>query len=87
MKLDATEYWTSPPPQPSPRLVLWLARIAAGWRPNANISTLNYHDSADWYGVYIWEWLNVLLPAMEAAPRIAGPWATTPKKWKERSRD
>lgn len=68
---DATEYWTSPPPAPSARLGYWQDRIAAGWRPNKRVRALGYHDSADFYGVYIWEWINVLRPLLDPRPVLS----------------
>ncbi|MBV8093618.1 MAG: hypothetical protein JO110_10350 [Acetobacteraceae bacterium] len=65
MAIDITEYWTEPPPTPSPRLQQWLARIRSGWRPNKRIRTLGYHEAAEFYGIYIWEYLNVIRPALQ----------------------
>ena len=64
---DQYEYWHSdnPPPERSARCQYWLEQIAAGWRPNARISCLGYDDSAEFYGVYIWEYLNVLSPFLD----------------------
>jgi hypothetical protein len=65
---DVTEYWTSPPPEPSARLPYWQARIEAGWTPNKRINKMGYHEAAEFFGVYIWEYLNVLRPLFEACP-------------------
>ena len=62
MKVD--EYWTSPPPEPSPRLAHWLAKFDDGWRPNRRISGLGYWGAAEFYGVYLWEYLNVIFPKL-----------------------
>jgi hypothetical protein len=72
MKLQGREverYWLEPPPESSPRLSHWLAKVAAGWQPNRRISGMGYYEAAEWYGVYIWEWLNVLRPAIDGAAR------------------
>lgn len=55
-------YWMSPPPQRSARCAYWVHQIERGWLPNRSICRNGYHSSADWYGVYIWEYLNVLAP-------------------------
>jgi hypothetical protein len=57
---DVTEYWTKPPPEPSARLLYWRERFAKGWRPNIRIAKMGYHEKAEFYGVYIWEYLNEL---------------------------
>lgn len=63
---DPQKYWTEPPPSRSPRLVYWLERIHHGWRPNRRLQGMGYHTATDWYGVYVWEYLNVLSPALQA---------------------
>ncbi len=57
-------YWNNPPPSQSPRCSWWLSRIAAGWTPNRRIRTMGYDESSEWYGVYIWEYLNRICPAL-----------------------
>lgn len=59
---DVIRYWAEVPPQASDRCVYWLEQVAAGWRPNRRISQFGYHEKAEWYGVYIWEYLRVLQP-------------------------
>ena len=66
---DVQEYWTKPPPSPSPRCTWWVSRIKAGWRPNRRISSMGYHSSAEFYGVYIWEYINVIYPLTAAGDR------------------
>ena len=66
---DVQTYWADPPPEQSPRCAWWLARIAAGWRPNRRIRTLGYHESSEWYGVYIWEFANVISLAIMVPTR------------------
>ena len=34
--------------------------IKAGWKPNRRISGMGYDDSAHFFGVYVWEYINVL---------------------------
>jgi hypothetical protein len=67
MAIDVTAYWLDAPPEPSPKLNRWLDKIRGGWRPNARIRTMGYHEASEFYGVYIWEYLNVIVPAIEAA--------------------
>lgn len=64
MKIDVTTYWQNPPPEPSPRLAEWQAKIRGGWRPNRRINAMGYHEAAEFYGVYIWEYLNVISPLL-----------------------
>lgn len=62
---ETEKYWTSPPPEPSPGCVKWLAKIAAGWRPNSRIKGMGYAEAAEFYGVYIWELYNRIRPALK----------------------
>lgn len=64
---DHYRYWGSPPPEPSERCRYWLRQIERGWRPNRRIATEGYDAAAHWYGVYLWEYLNVLCPALGAS--------------------
>lgn len=63
---DEERYWGQPPPTPSERCVYWVRQIERGWLPNRHISMNGYHTSAIWYGVYIWEYLNILYPLIES---------------------
>lgn len=63
---DVERFWDSPPPEPSKRLQFWMDRVADGWRGNKRIRVLDYYDSAEYFGVYIWEWINVLAPQLQA---------------------
>lgn len=62
--MNVAEYWSDPPPFPSPRLVRWIVKIENGWRPNARIRGMGYHEASEFFGVYIWEYFNVLLPLL-----------------------
>ena len=64
MKIDIDKYWTAPPPEPSAGLIKWLARIGAGWRPNRRIRSLGYYSAAEFYGVYVWEYLHKIRPLL-----------------------
>lgn len=63
--IDVTRYWIDPPPQPSAGLAKWQAKIASGWRPNRRISAMGYYEASEFYGVYIWEYINVIRPLLE----------------------
>jgi len=70
-------YRSDPPPEHSRRCLWWVNRILnEGWRGNSRIHGLGYYASAEYFGVYIWEWLNVLYPLLERLtgddPRAAG---------------
>ena len=59
---DAEDYWLFAPSQLSARCAYWVRQIERGWLPNRRIVREGYQYGADWYGVYIWEYLNVLDP-------------------------
>lgn len=63
-KINIQQYWQHPPLEPSPRLLHWQGKIAAGWEPNRRISSMGYYEASEWFGVYIWEYLNVLRPLL-----------------------
>jgi len=46
-------------------------RIESGWRRNKRISGLGYDPAAHHFGVYIWEYINVLQPLLQAKERDA----------------
>lgn len=60
-------YWTDWPPELSERCRYWLRQIERGWLPNRRLRAECYDCSAEWYGVWIWEYLNVLEPAITSA--------------------
>jgi len=64
---NVEEFWSDAPPTPSPRLVYWQARIDAGWRPNKRISKMGYYNAAEFFGVWIWEYINVIAPRLQEA--------------------
>lgn len=64
---DVEAHWVSPPPELSARCEWWLRRISSGWRPNSRIRTMGYYERAEFYGVYIWESINVIGEALRAA--------------------
>lgn len=61
---DIQEFWIHQPPELSPRCLEWVDRIRCGWRRNRRIKSMGYYSAAEFYGVFIWEYLNVLLPLL-----------------------
>jgi hypothetical protein len=57
-------YWSNPPPSASPRCLYWVQRFEDGWRGNRRTGGFGYDEAAEYFGVYIWEYLNVLYPIM-----------------------
>lgn len=62
--MNVEDYWTDPPPQRTEKAAEWLRRIEAGWRPNRRVRKMGYHEAARFYRVYIWEYLNLIAPAL-----------------------
>ena len=54
------QYWDRPPPERSPRCAWWVEQIKGGWRENRRIKQLGYYEAAQFYGVYLWEYLHVI---------------------------
>ena len=66
---DEQLYWSNAPPSPSERCTYWLKQIEKGWHPNRRLRCLGYHEASMFYGVYVWEYNHVLLPAFYARER------------------
>jgi hypothetical protein len=66
-KIDIYAYWQEPPPERTARCEAWLARIAGGWRPNKRVGKMGYAEASEFFGVYIWEYRNVIRPALDVA--------------------
>ena len=64
---DVQDYWAHPPAEPSARCSWWVGRFKAGFKPNRRISRMGYHPRAEFYGVYIWELINVISPLEDAS--------------------
>jgi hypothetical protein len=58
------EYWSEAPPQLSARCMYWLRQIHRGWRPSRRIPDC-YCCGSEWYGVYIWEYVNAICPLLD----------------------
>lgn len=67
---DRYRYWTDPPPARSDRCRAWEARIRHGWRMPKWVQGKGYDPMAGYFGVYVWEWLNVLSPLYDATARL-----------------
>lgn len=53
------------PPAPSPRLAWWLYRVVwEDWRPNRRLHQLGRDESAEFFGITVWEYCNVLYPVL-----------------------
>ncbi len=69
-RVDCNEaYWSDPPPQLSARCSYWVLRFAKGWRPGRRIRHMGYQEATFFYGVYVWEFSNVLAPMLRAVRR------------------
>jgi hypothetical protein len=66
------EFWTNPPPTMSARCSWWVDRVRGGFRRNKRLKVMDYSDSAAFFGVYVWEWLNVLWPMFYSLERGHG---------------
>lgn len=66
---DIERYWTTPPPVLSPRVEYWLRRLADGtWKPNKRFLRECYDCRTEWLGVYLWEYVNIIGPALAHTP-------------------
>lgn len=63
--LDRYAYWAEEPPERSMRCSWWVRQIERGWLPNNRINTMGYDEKSEWFGVWIWEYINVLYPMIE----------------------
>lgn len=64
---DEYRYWVDAPPEASERCRYWLRQIDRGWRPNCRIRREGYDGAADWYGVYVWEYIHLIGPRLMQA--------------------
>lgn len=59
------DFWGDPPDERSARCAWWVRQIDRGWRPNRAIESHCYDCSAQWYGIWIWEYVNVIAPKLD----------------------
>lgn len=57
-------YWMQPPPETSERCRYWAVQIARGFRRNRRWRYQGYDSECQLFGVYMWEWFNVLYPML-----------------------
>lgn len=57
---DIYKYWADPPPELSDRCKWWIRQMVNGWRPNRHMRGECSDCSAEWYGIYLWEFINVI---------------------------
>lgn len=60
--LERDEVWGFAPLQISERCAWWLQQLENGWRPPRRVSGLGWDGQAQWFGVYAWEWRNLIRP-------------------------
>lgn len=65
-KLNIEQYWLYSPPELSDNCKIWIDKINKGFIPNRRISRLGYYCSAEFYNVYIWEYLNIISPLLNS---------------------
>lgn len=55
-------------------------KAAPGWRPNRFIRRYGYDSAAQWYGVWIWEYSEVIYPLLEESMtgQSTGAWVEHP---------
>lgn len=63
---DEYAYFGTPPEVLSPRCEYWLRQIERGWRPNRRIIIMGWSSTTSWFGVYVAEYLHVILPKLRA---------------------
>lgn len=59
-------FWSDPPPAPSPRCLWWCLRIHRGWRPNKRLRGKGYYELAEFYGVWIYDYIHVIYPLIKS---------------------
>lgn len=63
---DVEKYYLKLPSEISPRCAWWLKRIEAGWVGNRRTGDNGYYDAAEYFGVYISEYIQLIMPALAA---------------------
>lgn len=59
---DHYSFWAEPPPELSERCTYWVEQLERGWVPNRHVRIEGYDAASQWFGVYIWEYLNIISP-------------------------
>lgn len=47
---------------------MWVERIRNGWRGNKRIRIKGYYEASEYFGVYIWEYLEIIYPLLSGRP-------------------
>jgi hypothetical protein len=68
---DCYRYWVDPPPELSERCSYWVAQIERGFVPNRKWRSAGCATAASLFGVYVWEYVNVLCPLLSGARAVA----------------
>lgn len=79
---DTYAFVREAPPEPSAGLLKWQRRAREGFVRNRRLGSLGYANSADYFRVYVWEWLNVLQPMFAANERAAAEAAARAESWR-----
>ncbi len=74
---DPYATWPYPLADLSPRCSYWLRQIDRGWRPNRHLRRMGYYEAAEWYGVYISEYLDVISARLQVASASSARCRTT----------
>lgn len=61
---DVYRYWIEQPPRLSDRCLYWIQQIYRGWHPSRRIRKEGSDGAAEWYGVWLWEYENVIQPML-----------------------
>ena len=77
---DRYAYWNEPPMEMSPRCAWWLRQIDRGWRSNRSWRGQGYDNGSEQYGVYIWEYQNLIEPALRHAPSTVPQQPSAPEE-------
>ena len=62
----ATKHWTAAPTELTSRCVAVIARFKCGWKLPKHARGLGYDGSAEFLGIYINEWIDVVYPMLRS---------------------
>ena len=61
---DPNKYVLREPHRASDAIGNLMVKIRNGWRPSEDLLKLSEYRAAHSLGIYIWEWRNLVLPAL-----------------------
>ena len=64
-------HWVDAPSTLSQRCEYWLRQVRRGWRPSGRVRRMGREEAAEWYGVYIWEYVHVIVPSQRVGDVVA----------------